>query len=119
VFAAGFRGFSRNEIPKRLDRIRAQGAGNGDKFDDVDTALAAFILRNKGLRPAQFLGKRLLANAGSMSHCDKSGHEPGVFRGFEGLLHAPPPARSTSMIILEVTAVGGKCKEFEEQNGSI
>jgi hypothetical protein len=28
-----------------------------------------------------------------MSHCDKRRNEPGVFRGFEGLLHVPPSLR--------------------------
>jgi hypothetical protein len=92
-FAAGFRRFSRHEIPKQLDWIGAKGAGNGNKFDDINAALAAFVLGNKRLRPAEFPGQGLLTNACGMSHCDKDGNEPGIFRRFEGLLHAPPSLR--------------------------
>jgi hypothetical protein len=34
-----------------------------------------------------------LAGARDMSHCDKGFDQPGVFRGFEGLLHGLPNMR--------------------------
>ena len=48
----------RHKIPKQLQRIRAQGPGNGDKLDHVDPPLAALIFGDEGLRPARaFLAK--------------------------------------------------------------
>jgi hypothetical protein len=32
----------------------------------------------------------VLTNAGGFPRCDKNRNQPGVFRRFEGLLHAPP-----------------------------
>jgi len=96
-FAAGLSRLSGHEIPKQLHGIGAQGAGNRNKFDNIDATLAALILGNKRLRSAKFLGQDLLTNARSMSHCDKSGNKPGIFRRFEGLLHAPPSLRIGSM----------------------
>ena len=78
--SASFRGLSLHKVPKQLHGIGAQGAGNRNKFDDVDAALAAFVFGNKRLRSAEFLSQGLLANARGMSHCDKSGDKPGIFR---------------------------------------
>lgn len=62
---------SRHEIPKQLDGISAQRAGNRDKLDDVDAPLATLILGDKGLGPAKFLRQRALADTRFMSRCDK------------------------------------------------
>jgi hypothetical protein len=97
-------GLSRHEIPKQLHGIGAQGAGNRNKFHDIYTAFTTLIFGNKRLRPAKFFGKGLLTNARSMSHCDKSGNKPGIFRRFKGLLHAPPSLR-----------IGGR--KFDPENG--
>lgn len=86
----GFGWLSGNEFPKQPDRIGPQGAGNRDKLNDVDAALAALVFGYEGLGPAQLLGQSLLANARAFPHCDKSRNEPGVFRRFERFLHAPP-----------------------------
>jgi hypothetical protein len=90
AISTAFRRLSSNEFPKQLDRIGPQGAGNRDKFNDVDAALAALVFGYERLGPAQFLGKSLLANARAFPHRDKSRNEPGVFGRFERLLHAPP-----------------------------
>jgi hypothetical protein len=91
--AASLGRFSRHEIPKQLDWISVKGAGNRNKFNDVNAALAAFVFGDKRLRPAKLFGQGLLPNARGMSHCDKDRNEPCIFRRFEGLLHVPPGLR--------------------------
>jgi hypothetical protein len=73
---------SRHKIPKQLDRIGAKRAGNRNKLDDVNTALAAFVFGNERLRPTKFFGQRLLPNARGMSHCDKYCDQAFIFCGF-------------------------------------
>ena len=85
--------FSGGKIPKQLDGIGTKSPDNCNKFNDINAALAAFVFGNKRLRPAEFLGQRLLTNARGMSHCDKDRNQPCVFRGFKGLLHVPPGMR--------------------------
>jgi hypothetical protein len=72
---------------EELQRIGAKGPGNGDELDNVDPPFAALIFGDKGLRPPELRGQRLLANAGFMSRCDKNLDKAAVFRGFEGFLH--------------------------------
>jgi hypothetical protein len=47
---------SRHEISKQLDWISIKSAGNRNKFNDINTPLAAFVFGNKRLRPAKFFG---------------------------------------------------------------
>jgi hypothetical protein len=82
-----------HKIPEQLDRIGTKSAGNLNKFNNVDAALAPFVFGDERLRPAQLFGQCLLSNARGMSHCDKGGDQPGIFGGFEGLLHVPPGLR--------------------------
>jgi hypothetical protein len=73
-FSPGFDGLSGHEIPKQFYGIGAQCTGYRNKFDDINAALAAFVLGNERLRSAEFLGQGLLTDAGGMSHCDKTGN---------------------------------------------
>jgi hypothetical protein len=84
---------SRQKVPKQLHRIGIQSVGYSNKFNHINAAFAAFIFRNKRLRPAKLFGQLMLTNARLVSHCDKDFEQPSVFRGFKGLLHAPPGER--------------------------
>jgi hypothetical protein len=72
---------------EKLQGIGAKRPGNCDELYNVDPPFAALILGNKGLRPPEFPGQRLLGNTRFMSRCDKNLDEAAVFRGFEGFLH--------------------------------
>jgi len=85
--------FSRYEVPEQLHRVGAQCPGDGDKLNQVNTAFATLIFGNEGLWLPQLGRQLLLLDARVMSHCDKHLNEPGIFGGFEGLLHAPPGQR--------------------------
>ena len=75
---------------EQLYRVCVKCAADGDKFHDVDPSLAAFVFGDKGLRLAEFLRQRRLADIGSFARCLKKRNEPAVFYGFEGLAHGPP-----------------------------
>jgi uncharacterized protein len=85
--------FARHKVAEQLHRVGAQRPGDSDKFDQVDTSLAALVFGDKGLWLPDFCRQLLLLDTGVMSHCDKHLNEPGIFRGFKGLLHAPPGQR--------------------------
>jgi hypothetical protein len=82
-----FDGLFGQKLFEKLQRIGAKRPGNGDELNNVDPPLAALVFGNKGLRPPELRGQRLLANARFMSRCDKNLDKAAVFRGFEGFLH--------------------------------
>jgi hypothetical protein len=92
-FAGSSCGLSRHKIPKQPYGIGTQSPGNLNEFDHVYSALAALILGNERLGPAELPCQGLLTDIGILPHCDKGRNQPGVFRRFEGFLHAPPSQR--------------------------
>lgn len=70
-FSFSFGGLFSGKVAKEPDRIGAQGASNGDELNNIDTALATFILGYEGLGSSELLGQSVLANAGVFPHCDK------------------------------------------------
>jgi hypothetical protein len=71
-----------HEIPEELDRIGAERTCNGNKFDDIKAPFATLIFGDEGLRTIEPFCPCLLTHPGGMSHRDKGGNEPSVFRGF-------------------------------------
>ncbi len=82
--------FPGNVVLEQLHGIGAKSARNGRKLDDVEAALAVFILCDKRLRAAEFSWPRPAGGHRSFPHCDKQIDQPGIIRGFESLLHLPP-----------------------------
>lgn len=82
--------FPCGEVPEQLYGVSPQCPRNRDKFDDIDTTLAALILGYERLMFVQPVSQLLLAHPGSIPRRDKDRDQPGVFRGFEGLIHMPP-----------------------------
>ena len=65
--------------PKQRDRSHVQRAGERDKLDDVDTALAVLAFGDEGLRSAQFCGERLLRQARVFARCAEQLEEKQLF----------------------------------------
>jgi hypothetical protein len=86
-FAGRFGGLFGQKLFEELQGICSKRPGNCDEFYHVDPPFAAFIFGNKGLRPRELRGQRLLANAGFLSRCDKDLDEAAVLCGFEGFLN--------------------------------
>jgi hypothetical protein len=54
-----------------VTRIDTNGTGDLKEFDDIKTALAAFVFRDERLWAAQFSGKVNLGEAGRIPGLDK------------------------------------------------
>lgn len=75
------------KLLEQPDRVGVHGPGDGDKFHEIDAALAALVFGDKGLRLAELFRQPMLTDAGFLSHCDKKGDQPSIICGFEGLFH--------------------------------
>jgi hypothetical protein len=85
--------FASDEFPEKLYRIALQSPHDCDKFNQVNAAFAALIFGDERLRFPELFSQDLLPDVGLLPHCDKHRNEAVIFRGFQGLLHAPPSLR--------------------------
>ena len=73
---------------KNFERVKADGAGQNDQFDDVDPALAAFKTGNKGLVASEPVRQLLLTEARLDAGVDQCLAECHLSRASDCLCHA-------------------------------
>lgn len=74
---------------QNFERIKADGAGEDDQFDDVDPALAAFNARHEGLMALELCRQLFLAETRLDAGIDKSLAEGNLPRASNCSRHAP------------------------------
>jgi hypothetical protein len=65
--AWGFALAAAQKVRHQLERIRAQGAGDRDEFDDIKPALTTFIFGDKRLRLFQAKGEGVLGQPSGLA----------------------------------------------------
>ncbi|MGY3492322.1 hypothetical protein ACVW1B_001741 [Bradyrhizobium sp. USDA 4502] len=74
-------------MPEQLGGVGTKGFGDRDELDDIEPPLHALIFGDKGLRLAELVGERVLADASLVPYGDKKRDEAPIFGRLKGFLH--------------------------------